>query len=173
MENSDAIERIVRLERENRRIKFLLLVGLVLIFALGAIVPQTRTLDTSSLIFRRADGQVVGELRVDGMASNDIALLDAKGVVRLSVTGLSGRITPPSTLLRIHDAQGRERITLGADDRGSASVSIGAANPRKITVDTPIYSATRAAFSVDNETPSLEFWDSDSKLVYSIPPKRR
>jgi hypothetical protein len=42
-------------------------------------------LDANEIVFRRADGQVVGELKVDGIGSHDIALLDAKGVVRLSV----------------------------------------------------------------------------------------
>ncbi len=168
----DLQQTVRKLQRDLLILKVALALGLIAACSVGAIEAQVgaeRKLDTSSILLRSSSGVLVAELRVENGAEHDLTLRDAKGIVRFSLSGLTGINIPSYTEMKIHDPQGRERVALNAD-QNYAGIGVSAAtNVTRIDVDGAPRSQTRISLGVDKEKGSLKFFDPQSRGILTLP----
>src|SRR5579884_3217666 len=124
------MDRIARLERDNRRLKLSFVLLMAVTFTLGFLKsqgPPIKSTDVNSIAFRRTDGTLVAELKVeDSNSPYNMTLRDARGTVRVSFLGFAGEYIPPFSSINIHDSGGQQRLSIVADD---TSVGIALMGP--------------------------------------------
>jgi hypothetical protein len=164
--NKDAIlERLEKLERENRRLRrgglaALLVVALAGI--LGAARPAAKTLRAQQLVLTDAAGNVRAKLSAENAKFASITLYDAKGRKMLSLNGGG-----PRPGIAMADVTGKTRVLLGGlspnlsfyDDAGDTTVSLDgdALGPRLLLFD----GAGKMRVHLGGPGPSFDLMDAN------------
>jgi hypothetical protein len=108
--------RVARLEKQNRRLRTVSLVGLLAAGALvmmGQAVPEGRTIEASDFVVEDAGGKKVAELKAHGIGGAMLDFLDANGNARLSlIAGETG------TSLVFLDAKRNARFSVTDEELG-------------------------------------------------------
>ena len=150
MDLQSLVQRLERVERQNRNLKRL---GYVAVVVLGAIlflaqVPGHRTVEAQSFILKDASGQVRAELSTDAQNTPALILRDDKGNARVSVGGGD----KPFLTLSNADNQQRVQLFVLPDVYGMTLYS-GQVN--------------RVSVGVWNGVPALTVYDQSQKVVWS------
>jgi len=143
------VDRLEKLERQNRQMKLAGAVALVLAASVVLMgqVPVTRTVEANQFILKDGDGKVRADLAVNANGAG-LTLYDPSGKVRAMLT-----VTPAGPGLSLHDAKGHSRVLVGADDTED-SFAVGF-NDEKGT--------QRVALGFQHETGKLYFFDTNQR----------
>jgi hypothetical protein len=124
----DLRDRLVKLEKQNRRFKQL---GAV-VLAIAAVVvvigqaPSKKTVEANEFILRDANGNVRARLRMGGdfFAVPELDLVDEKGTTRIRMRGGMDRVGGAVNFsgISVFDEHGKERGIFDANQNGAALV---------------------------------------------------
>jgi len=124
------LERIEKLERQNRRLKQL---GIVALIAAASLVvmgeaPLKKTIEANEFILRDNSGNVRARLSVDEkFSTTQLVLFDKEGKPRITAaTGIPSEFL--GATLRIADGHGRDRVFLKTDDVYGGTLSLADQN---------------------------------------------
>jgi hypothetical protein len=143
-ETADLAARLDRLEKQNRRLRWMALALLVtggLGFLVAADAPKNQTVEASKFVLRDADGQARATLAMDPQVGPVLTFMTAKGTSRAKLALLDSKGGDP--VLTLHDEKGATR--------GGLTISGGA--PMMLFLDQD--QKMQMALGVDSGKPSL------------------
>ncbi len=158
--SSTLIERLDRLERENRRLK---IAGAILLLvvaaggAMGQVLPKAvpKVVEAERFVLRDTKGKILATLGAEASGLLALVLYDQNGKAR-AVLGVVADGRPVLSLL---DQNGKDRAGLGLLPDGVPTLSLLDQNGKD-----------RATLAVKADgTPALGLFDRDGKVIWRVP----
>jgi hypothetical protein len=152
-EAATIMERLEHLERQNRRLKRVLVLGFILLgcVALMGASKKGRVIQATEFLLKDNDGQTRASLKM-GSAGPHLAFYDANGKAVRALLGL----LPSGPALGLYDSDGKNRISLAISPKG-ANLTFNDSDEK-----------LRSELGMLEEGPKLLFLDLEGKTVYKV-----
>jgi hypothetical protein len=156
--SSDLEERLLRLEKQNRRLKQLGVAALIVVASALVMgqAPANKTVEANEFVLRDASGRVRARLAMKMSPDRkfdypDMVLLDPKGQARIELFGSNGGDVESSHAgLVLYDAKGQVRMNVGTG-ASSSSLSLSDAEGNvRVSLDQMDFSAEDIARSTED-----------------------
>ena len=144
-------QRVEHLERQNRRLSKLVVLGLLIAGCLAVMGASKKghVVQGTEFLLRDNRGQRLASLKM-GSSGPTLTLYDADGKVARALLG----VLPSGPALGLYDSSGKNRISLGLSEKG-ANLTFADSDEKM-----------RAELGVVDEGPNLQFFDREGKSVY-------
>jgi hypothetical protein len=151
LETAAILERLKRVEQQNRRLQRALILGFILLGCLVLIgaSKKGRVVQATEFLLKDSEGQTRASLKM-GSAGPDLAFYDANGKVVRALLG----VLPSGPALGFYDPDGKNRISLAISPKG-ANLTFNDSDEK-----------LRSELGMLEEGPNLLFLDRDGKTVY-------
>jgi hypothetical protein len=185
----DIRARLLRLERQNRRLKQLGTAMLIVFASLSVMgqAPSRKVIEANEFILRDESGNVRARLSMNATLNPEMILLDEKGKIKLKLEGGIGQAADIGGFVSVFDGLGQERGMLSADTYAGGVLSLSEVKgssftllkPGEVTVsDTQGFKAAmgtqelvtpRTGEEHKTSAASLILFDKDKNVLWKAP----